>query len=200
MSRRVQRVSVHLNPAAGGPLPPEEVAAILRGADPLVMRGGRTLLARVLRGSRERKVLELGLDSLPVYGFYRGVPEEEVLAKIDRVIADGYLAIEYDYRLPLLVLTPEGWLIEKETYARELFAGFEARLTAGPPYGMDDLKDRNRGLILRLLELVEESRDPRYVPLLREWAAIDYRKVRERIGQVVRRLSASDAITPEGEP
>ena len=197
MSRGGHRVPVHLHPAAGRPLPPEELASILRGADPLVMRGGRTLLAHVLRGSRQKKVLEHGLDRIPVHGFYRGVPEEEVLAKIDRVIADGYLAIEYDYRLPLLVFTPEGWAIEKETYARELFAGFGARLAMGPPYGMAELNDRNRGVILRLLELVEQSEDERCVPLLREWAEVDHRKVRERIGQVIRGLSASDTSTRE---
>jgi hypothetical protein len=189
MTRRVHRVPVHLHPAPGRPLPPDELAAILRGADPLVMRGGRTLLAHVLRGSRQKKVLELGLDRLPVHGFYRGVAEDEVLAKIDRVIADGYLAIEYDYRLPLLVFTPAGWEIEKETYARELLAGFDARLLAGPPYGMEDLKDRSRELIFRLLDLVEESGDPRYLPLLREWSAVDYRKVRERIERVIRNIS-----------
>lgn len=83
MSRRVHRVPVHLHPAPGRPLPASELAAILRGADPLVMRGGRTLLAHVLRGSRQKKVLELGLDRIPVHGFYRGVAEEEVFAKID---------------------------------------------------------------------------------------------------------------------
>jgi len=201
MSRRVHRVPVHLHPAPGRPLPMDELSAILRGADPLVMRGGRTLLAHVLRGSRQKKVLELGLDRIPAHGFYRGVPEHEVIAKIDRAISDGHLAIEYDDRLPLLVFTPAGWEIEKEQYARELFAGFEARLAAGPPYGMDELKDRNRGVILRVLEMVEASGDARYVPLLREWEAFDYRKVRERIRQVRRRLSApGSSVEEEDEP
>jgi len=35
-----------------------ELVAILRAADELIMAGGRTLLSRVLKGSRERKVLE----------------------------------------------------------------------------------------------------------------------------------------------
>ena len=63
---------------------------------------------------------------------------------------------------------------------------------------MEELKDRNRGMILRLLELVEESEDARYVPLLREWAAVDYKKVRQRIGQVIRRLSG-EAEPPDTE-
>lgn len=188
MSRRVHRVPVRLHPCAGR-LAREDLLAILRGADEMINRGGRTLLAAVLRGSKRKEVLEHGLDRIPVHGHFRGIAEDEVLARIDRAIVDGYLDIQYDYRLPLLVFTPKGWEIEKETYARELFEGFEARLRAGPPFGMEELKDRNRGMILRLLELVERSEDARYVPLLREWAAVDYKKVRQRIGQVVRRLS-----------
>jgi hypothetical protein len=200
MSRRVHRVEYRLQPARIGTLPDAELRAILRGADPLIMRGGRTLLCKVLKGSRDRKVLELGLDRLPVYGCYRGMPDDDVLARIDWVIARGYLDIEYDYRLPLLVYTPAGWEIEKETYARELVAGFDALLAAGPPFDLAYLKDRNRGLILRVLELVEESADTRYVPLLEAWAVIDYRKVRERIRRVVRHLRAGPAppLPPTG--
>ena len=70
---------------------------------------------------------------------------------------------------------------------------FDAQVAAGPPFDMAYLKDRNRGLILRVLDLVAESGDARYVPLLEAWAEIDYRKVRERIAQVVRRLRTAGA-------
>jgi hypothetical protein len=133
-----------------------------------------------------------------VHGYFRGLFEGEVMKRIDRAIVDGYLDIQFDYRLPLLVFTPAGWEIERETYTRELFDSFEARLRAGPPYGMEALKDRNRGVILRLLELAEASGDPRYVPLLREWAAFDYKKVRQRIAQVIRRLQGQPEL-PDGE-
>lgn len=196
MSRRVHRVPVHLDAKGVGQLPFDDLKAILRGADPLINRGGRTLLCAVLRGSRRKEVLEHGLDRIPVHGWFRDLSDDEVLKRIDRAIVDGYLEIQYDYRLPLLVFTPAGWEIERETYARELFDGFEARLRAGPPYAMEELKDCNRGMILRLLELVEESEDSRYLPLLAEWAAVDYKKVRQQIARVIRRLSH----LPPGEP
>lgn len=193
MSRRVHRVEYRLQPRGVRNLPDEDLRAILRGADPLVMRGGRTLLCKILRGSREKRVVELGLDRLPVHGYYRGMPEDEVMARIDWTIARGYLDLEYDYRLPLLVFTPAGWVIEKETYARELVAEFDALAVAGPPFDMTYLKDRNRELIMRVLDLVEEGGDARHIPLLEAWAEIDYRKVRERIAQVVRKLRAASA-------
>lgn len=197
MSRRVHRVPVRLDSKGVGPLSADDLRAILRAADPLINRGGRTLLCAVLRGSRRREVLEHGLDRVPVHGYFRGLSEDEVMQRIDRAIVDGYLDVQYDYRLPLLVFTPDGWAIERETYARELFDGFEARLRAGPPYGMVELKDRDRGMIFRLLELVKASGDERYVPLLGEWAAVDYKKVRDRIHRVIRCLQSDTPLEDE---
>ena len=143
MSRKVQRVHYHLDPKGIGQLPIEELKVILRGADDLIGQGGRSLLVKILRGSRAQEVLNLHLDQIPVHGCYRGVAEEDVLAKIDRTIFDGYLQIVYDYRLPVLTYTDAGWAIEKETCAIELLQGFDKLLTAAqPPHEMSYLKDR----------------------------------------------------------
>ncbi len=200
MSRKVRRVPYTLDSRGIKSLPAPEIAAILRGADNLIASGGRTLLVRVLKGSRMKKVLELGLDRSPVYGYYAHLSSEEVLARIDWTIQHGFLAIEYDYRLPLLVYTEKGWEIERETYATELLQQFDARLAAGPgPFDMMYLKDRSRDMILLLLDKVEQTGDPKYIPLLEAWAEIDYKKVRQRIGQVIRRLrgDSSAEAAPE---
>ena len=44
MTRKVQRVRYRLDAKGVKTLPPEEIAAILRGADGLIMSGGRTML------------------------------------------------------------------------------------------------------------------------------------------------------------
>ena len=188
MSRKVHRVPYQLDPKGIRALSAADLQAILRGADDLIGSGGRSLLVKVLRGSRMKKVLELGLDKSPVYGHFRELSDEDVLARIDWTIAEGFLGIEYDYRLPMLVYTPKGWEIERETYATELLQGFGERVANGPPYDMAYLKDRDRGLILLLLEKVEATGDAKYVPLLRAWQKIDYKKVRQRIGQTIGHL------------
>lgn len=189
MARKVRRVPYKLDDKGITTLPAEEIAAILRGADELIMSGGRGLLSKILKGSRAQDVLRLELDKSPVYGYYRNLSLPEIMARIDWVILQGYLGIEYDYRLPMLVYTPAGWAIERETYATELLAGFDQLLASGPPpYAMEYLKDRDRGMILLLLDKVEQSGDPKYIPLLLDWAQIDYRKVRERIGEVAQNL------------
>lgn len=190
MGRKVRRVPYSLDTKGIQELPFGDIKAILRGADDLIGSGGRNMLVKILRGSRMKKLLELGLDRSPVYGHFRDLPEDEVLARVDWTIRSGYLAIEYDYRLPILVYTPKGWEIERETYAVELLEGFDERLRKGPPYDMTYLKDRERGLILLLLDKVEATGDPKYLPLLEAWKAIDYRKVRERIGRVMKRITA----------
>lgn len=188
MSRRRERVQFHLDTGDVKGLPECEIAAILRGADDLIMQGGRAMLMKVLKGSRAKKVLELGLDQSPVYGYYSSLSQADILARIDWVIRSGYLGIEYEGRLPVLVYTEDGWAIERETYARELPGELDRLLAQGPPYDMGYLKDWNRGLIWRLLDLIEQSGNRSHIPLLEAWAEVDYQKVRKRINAVIRNL------------
>ena len=133
-------------------------------------------------------MLERSLDKCPVHGFYKQLPAEDVLARVDWVIRRGYLAIEYDHRLPLLVFTPAGWAIETETMSDELLDGIDRQLAGGLPLDMSHLKDRDRGLIWRLLEKIEVTGDTRHIPALQAWEQIDYRKVRARIRSVIHSL------------
>lgn len=43
-------------------------------------------------------------------------------------------------------------------------------------------------MIMLLLDKVEASGDVRYIPLLEAWQKIDYKKIAQRIEQVVERL------------
>lgn len=186
MSRKVHRVKYHLDSKDIKRLSYEEIAAILRGADSLIGSGGRNLLSKLLKGSKDKKVLEHGLDKNPSYGFYSDVSLENILAKIDWVIKNRYLEIEYDYRLPLLVYSDKGWEIERDTYSTELLEGFDKMIESGTQnFDMNYLKDRNRSMILLLLDKVQATNDLKYIPLLLAWKEIDYRKIREKIDSVI---------------
>jgi hypothetical protein len=189
MSRKVTRTPVHLHPEKVKALPPEHIKMILRGADDLIARGGRTLLCRVLKGSKEKNVLEFNLDRSPAYGYFNDLSNEEVLGKIDWLIKNNFLHYEYDGRLPLLVYSPAGWEIEKETIAEELWERFHNIVESGQTeYDFSDLKDRDRAMIFLLLEKIHIGGDARYVTLLRSWEKVDYRKVQERIHSVIRSI------------
>ncbi len=192
MSKRVRKVSVQLDAGDVSELPFDEIKAVLRGADDLIMRGGRNLLAKILKGSRDKKVFELNLDRSPVYGYFHHLTIKEITQKIDWVIINGYLAIEYDYRLPLLVYMPKGWKIEMNTYSDELLQEFNKMLEGGTKHFlMTSLKDKNRELIWMLLDKVGATGDSKYIPLLESWEKVDYKKVRQRINQVIDSLKGN---------
>ena len=167
---------------------------ILRGADDLIASGGRTLLCRILKGSKEKKVLKLNLDQSPAYGYFRHLSNEEIMGKIDWLIKNNYLHYEYSGRLPVLVYSPVGWEIEKETYAEELWNRFNVLVESGQTkYDFSDLKDRDRSMIFLLLEKIRIGGDARYIPLLRSWEKVDYKKVQERIYSVIKSLQERTA-------
>jgi hypothetical protein len=50
------------------------------------------------------------------------------------------------------------------------------------------LKERNRSLIWHLLDKIEASGNAKYLPLLEAWEQIDYKKVKQRIQQIMRKV------------
>lgn len=153
-----------------------ENTAILRAAEELIATGGRTMLSKILKGSRDKKLLEHGLDQCPVYGFYGQLTLAEISHRIDFVIENGYLEIEYSSRLPVIVYTEKGWEIERETYAEELFQKLEDLLDGSDFSFVAELKDRNRGMILLLIDKIRNTGNPNFIPLLRAWQFIEYKK------------------------
>ncbi len=175
-----------------------EILVILRAADDIIAAGGRTLLAKILKGSRDKKVLQLGLNNSPVYGNFSALRTEEILARIDWMLHHDFLQIEYSGKLPLLVFTEKGWILERDQYADELLRQWDEWLANNvTPASMDYLKDRDRGLILLLLEKVRQTGNKRYLAFLQHWEKIEYKKVRQAIRYVMNCLeSPADAQGP----
>jgi hypothetical protein len=198
--RQQPRVPVDLHRAASlKSLPFEDIRRILRAADPLITVGGRSLLTKILRGSRSKDVLAHGLETNPAFGAYKHLNDEEVLSRIDWAITHRYLRIEYSGRLPVLVYTLEGWAIECEQYADEIVASFDDLMSqAERPYDMLYLKDRHRGMIFRVLEKIRDSRDRKYLPVLEDWAKVDCKKVKAEINSVIRSLPG-ESPRPAGD-
>ena len=190
MSIKKPRVRYELDSGDIIRLGEEEIKAILRAADELIATGGRSMLAKILKGSKDKKVLEHELDQCPVYGYYREQTLQEITHKVDWMILNGYLEIEYQDRLPMLIFSPLGWEIERETYAEELLQKLAA-LSDGTDYNfVQDLKDRNRGMILLLIKKIKQTRNPKFIPLLQAWKEIEYKKVQAEIQKTIDSLSS----------
>ncbi|WP_218781237.1 RQC-minor-1 family DNA-binding protein [Bacillus sp. EB106-08-02-XG196] len=185
MGKKVKRVGYELNADGIESLPDSEIKSILRGADDLIMSGGRAMLAKILAGSKDKKLLELNLDQSPVYGAFKGISQKEILAKIDWMILQDYLEIEYNYRLPLLVFTEKGWEIEREIYADELMEKLIEAAENHTYEFVETLKERNRGMILLLLDKIAESGNKELITILKAWQMIEFKKVKAKIQEVM---------------
>ncbi len=67
-------------------------------------RFGMTLVASVLKGSRNKKVLDFGFDSLSTYGLMRSRTEKDIVDLIQLLVAEGYLQLT-EGKYPVLRLS-----------------------------------------------------------------------------------------------
>ncbi|AGK54040.1 RQC-minor-1 family DNA-binding protein [Bacillus sp. 1NLA3E] len=173
----------------------EDIKTILRAADEIIAQGGRTLLAKILKGSREKKVLQLELNQCPVYGWFHSEKLEEILKKIDWMIDYDFLDIEFSGKLPMIVFTERGWEIEANQRADEFLREWVQWLEQGRPSPeMSYLKDRNRKMILLFLEKIKETKDRKYIPYLEAWEKIEYKRVKAEIRTIIHALESNEPV------
>lgn len=173
----------------------DEKLAILRAADELIATGGRNLLSKILKGSREKKVLELELDKSPVYGYFQSETIAAITEKVDWMIEHDFLEIFYSGKLPMIVYTDRGWQIEANQRADEFLLEWDKLIAEDTPIpDMEYLKDRNRHMIFLFLDKIRETGDPKYIPFLEAWEKVDYKKVRAKIRDVIQSITENAPI------
>ena len=59
---------------------------------------GASVVAMTLRGSRDKRILEMGLDSLPTYGLMKDHGRSEIHSMLDHLEAEGYIQSEQEYQ------------------------------------------------------------------------------------------------------
>lgn len=94
MSRKKQKVRYKLDDGDVRHLTYEEIKAVLHAADELIATGGRSMLAKILKGSKDKKILEYGLNRCSAYGYYGELTLQEITNRIDWMIKKGHLDIE----------------------------------------------------------------------------------------------------------
>jgi hypothetical protein len=177
------------------PLPESELRAILRAADEIIAEGGRTLLSKILKGSKDRKLLELGLDQNPSYGYYKELSLEQIMDKVDYMIRTGFLETKTYGKLPMIVYSSRGWAIERERRAEEFVQEWDDWLENNiTPISMEYLKERNRGMMFLFLYKILCSGNKTYIPFLTLWERIDFKKVQVEIRNVIEALKQRDEL------
>lgn len=184
MNRKVRRVPVVLDAGQIKKLPQEDIRMILRGADELISNGGRSMLAKILKGSKDKKILEYKLNECPAYGYYHDMKLDDISKCIDWMIKKDYLRIKYDYRLPLLVFSEKGWEIEKETFAEELYQRFCLDIKEKNASVIFEMKDVNRQVVMLVLDKIEKDGTEEFLTWLEAWKLMEVKKVAVRIAEV----------------
>ena len=67
------------------------LSCVMRVREQLGYYVGKALVVRILRGSRDRRILELGLETLSTYGLMKDLPREKVNAMTDFLESEGYV-------------------------------------------------------------------------------------------------------------
>lgn len=189
MSKKVRRVPVSLDAGEIKDLPQEDIRMILRGADELISTGGRSMLAKILKGSKDKKIFEYKLNECPAYGYYQDMKLDDISKCIDWMIKKDYLRIEYDYRLPLLVFSEKGWQIEKETFAQEIYQRMCLDVKENKARVIFEMKEVNRQVVMCVLDKIEKDGTEEFLPYLEAWKMLEVKKVAARIAEVENKIS-----------
>jgi superfamily II DNA helicase RecQ len=192
MSKKVRRVPVVLDAGEIKDLPQEDIQMILRGADELISTGGRSMLAKMLKGSKDKKIFEYKLNECPAYGYYQDMKLDDISKCIDWMIKEDYLRIEYDYRLPLLAFSEKGWQIEKETFAQELYQRMCLDVEEKKARVIFEMKEVNRQVVMCVLDKIEKHGTKEFLPYLEAWKMLEVKKVAARIIEVENKISGKD--------
>jgi len=67
------------------------LSAVVRANRRYTFGVGTTLIVRMLHGSKEKRIAQLGLDEMPTYGIMRSIDRKQIRAYIDYLIQEGYL-------------------------------------------------------------------------------------------------------------
>ena len=189
MSKKVRRVPVVLDAGEIKDLPQEDIQMILRGADELISTGGRSMLAKMLKGSKDKKIFEYKLNECTAYGYYQDMKLDDISKCIDWMIKEDYLRIEYDYRLPLLVFSEKGWQIEKETFAQELYQRMCLDVKEKKARVIFEMKEVNRQVVMCVLDKIEKDGTKEFLPYLEAWKMLEVKKVAARIIEVENKIA-----------
>ena len=188
MSRKT-KVRYNLSDLTGQKAPSEEdINNILRATDEIISSAGRTMLAKILKGSKDKKVLENGLDQCPSYGYYNKLTIEEITKIVDWMIVNDYLNIYYNGRLPMIIFSEKGWETYKPYYVEELYALILKVNEIGTENLIERLKQTNRQVVKMLLLKIGESMNIGFIRFLIKWEAAEVKKVRIIINHTISKL------------
>ena len=174
---------------------------ILLAADEMIhKRRGKELLVQVLKGMRSELVLESQGEKLRCFAMLAACTLGEIDAKIERMLEEDLLRVEWYGGRALLAHSPLGWERVKPLAASAIFSALTRRASNGDTSGIyAEVGRYHREVKNLVLARIDRESAQRLAPLLRVWAEREESKaVRRRIQEVLQRLSACES--PSSSP
>lgn len=85
----------------------EDVQKVLSCVIRMGQRFGKAMIAQVLTGSRNKKVIEFGFDKLTTYGLMKGRSAKDISEFIEFIISESYLGVE-NGQFPTIYVSEQG--------------------------------------------------------------------------------------------
>lgn len=92
--------------------------------------GGKGLIAAILTGSREERIVNGGLDTLSTYGIMKGVTQARVRDIIEFLVQQGYIAVEPEYMTLSLTASANEFVKSRGTLIMKLPKEIQPKKTA----------------------------------------------------------------------
>lgn len=166
----------------------EERQWILRGASEIAAKGGRSQLALLLKGSKDKKLLKHGLNRSEAYGKLSFLVIEEIENRIDHLIRREELRVEFFGDLPLVVMTNSSWEEVRSWANAQEFR----RAAAASGRELDDVLLRWRNLPrseqLHLLDAAAFRDNESAYRILQAWHSVAGKEMRARIAEKLQML------------
>jgi len=193
MGRRDRpRSPVYLN-SGGVKASPEELAIILHGANSVVHLGGRSQLVKLLKGSRDKRILDRGLDADESYGALSQLTLDEIARRVDWTIEEGYLDYYYEWRQPLLMFTKRGWELERPVAVESEFRCFCQDVEEGEMRMAERMADIKYDIQLDVIGLIAQRCDGRCLAHLEAWSSVATKRIRKKISWAERQIRARES-------
>lgn len=127
---------------------------------------GMTMIANVLRGSREKRLLEWKFDELSTYGLLKHLSDGEIKSIISLLIANGYVTVNQHKGIELTAKAPQVLKGQDQLFLKEQVVTAKSS-RSGAAGGSADQEVSNPELFEELRQLryqfAQEANVPAYV-------------------------------------
>jgi len=184
--RPIEDVSPDIEPAERLQPTGGEREWILRAASEIAAKGGRSQLALLLKGSKDKKLLKHNLQNSPAYGKLPFLTIEEIENRIDHLIRRNELRVEFFGDLPLILLSDAAW-----EHVRPWSNEQECRRAAAADDGtLNEMllqwRNRPRAEQFHLLDAVPSLDRESVLRILQAWREVAGKEVRAHIEEKLR--------------